>query len=159
MEGNGSCSHHGIKKVPCFNATEQGTAVNPFQGIAECISNTLPLSACKITTIVIRSFSPSEATIPGSIHSGCADVYCSHFGFKKCPHVASLLFGKLDFDHFSVCSCWDSDVVRLLGSVSVGDAGTLPLESVISRVRRSLANFSHFVTRNLPTASTVTSPW
>lgn len=37
---DGSRSHHGIKKVPCFNAIEQGTAVNPFQGwITECISN------------------------------------------------------------------------------------------------------------------------
>lgn len=46
-------------------------------------------------------------------------------------------------------TCWDSDVVRLLGSTSVGDAGTLPLESVISRVRLSRAGFSHLVTRNL----------
>lgn len=46
-------------------------------------------------------------------------------------------------------TCWDSDVVRLLGSASVGDVGTLPLESVISRVRLSLVGFSHLVTRNL----------
>lgn len=45
----------------------------------------------------------------------------------------------------------DLDVGRLFGSTAVGDAGTLPLESNISRVRRSLAGFSHFVTRNLRT--------
>ena len=46
-------------------------------------------------------------------------------------------------------TCWDSDVVRLLGSNSVGDVGTLPLESDINRVLRSRAVFSHFVTLNL----------
>lgn len=51
--------------------------------------------------------------------------------------------------YFRPQTCWDSDMFRLLGSTSVGDVGTLPLESVIKRVRLSLDGFSHFVTRNL----------
>lgn len=46
-------------------------------------------------------------------------------------------------------TCWDSDVVLLLGCVSVGDVGALPLESEMSSVRRSRVDLSHFVTRNL----------
>lgn len=67
------------------------------------------------------------------------------------------IFYRFSLSKLSVCSCWDSDVVRLFGSVSVGDVGTLPLVSVMSRVRLSLVDFSHFVTRNLPTARTVTA--
>lgn len=50
-------------------------------------------------------------------------------------------------------TCWDSDVVLLFGFTSVGVEGTLPLESVMSSVRLSLAALSHLVTRNLRKAT------
>lgn len=71
--------------------------------------------------------------------------FCMHYLYTGCQWGRD----QWDEDVSMIPTSWDSDVVRLWGAASVGDVGTLPLESVISNVRLSLAGFSHFVTRNL----------
>lgn len=72
-----------------------------------------------------------------------------HSVSRKQPNGRQRERGDTDEEVSRIPTCWDSDVVLLLGSASVGDVGTLPLESVMSNVRLSLTAFSHLVTRNL----------
>lgn len=155
-----------MKQLPCFKATEQGTILNLSEGESGGFTTHALSPPLLVKQPSAAHFNLCGATRPGSWIPPVLMFQCFYFGLKekKCPDVASALFGQLVFylfslSKFSVCSFWDSDVVRLRVSTLVGVEGTLPLESDISRVRRSLSGFSHLVTRNLPTARTVTSPW
>lgn len=75
--------------------------------------------------------------------------YTVSAGNRKQPNGRQRERGDTDEEVSRIPTCWDSDVVLLLGSASTGDVGTLPLESVMSSDRLSLPVFSHLVTRNL----------
>lgn len=133
---------------PAYKPLSQGTAVHLLMEEMECI------------------FSRHTLPPPKNTPSSSSATHLPPCGVRKILRSTQLflLLSSLDSYHFSlaklsVCTCWDSEVVRLLGSTSAGDVGMLLLESVISRARLSLAGCTHFVTRNLPTARTVTSPW